>query len=87
MALHEYSREQGFEICCGGGRRKNKFGTVHRVRLICAKGVKHKLGKSSGSRPSIRPRRCIKLTDRSRAVMVYAENIQNSNGSIAKWLF
>lgn len=39
-AINEFSRDQGFEITRGGERKKNKFGVVHRVRLICAKSAK-----------------------------------------------
>lgn len=38
--LHEFSRDQQFEITRGSGRRKYKFGVVRRVRLIFAKDAK-----------------------------------------------
>ncbi|RKF81191.1 hypothetical protein GcM3_038037 [Golovinomyces cichoracearum] len=86
-ALHEFSRDQGFEITRGGGRRKNKFRVVHRVRLICAKGAKRSIGKSTGRCPSNRPGRCSKLTDFPCAIMIYTDNIQDPNGSEAQWSF
>ncbi|RKF66747.1 hypothetical protein GcC1_111010 [Golovinomyces cichoracearum] len=87
MVLVEFSRDQGFEITRGGERRKNKLGVVHRVRLICAKGAKRSIGKSTGCCPSNRPRRCSKLTDCSWAIMIQTDNIQDPNRSEAQWSF
>lgn len=79
--IYKNSPSSDVEITYGFGRGKDRFGAIHEVRLVCAKGAKCNLDRCSRSRPSNYPGRCSINRDCLWAVMVYIGNTQHLSGS------